>query len=58
MILTPESINHYDVDVSDLNQAVQNSAVNIKYNLQNEKQENLNQATGDHNSTNGIDLAI
>ncbi|KAI9605156.1 hypothetical protein H4Q26_003131 [Puccinia striiformis f. sp. tritici PST-130] len=53
-----QSINHYDVDVSDLNQAVQNSAVNIKYNLQNEKQENLNQATGDHNSTNGIDLAI
>ncbi|KAH9464493.1 hypothetical protein H4Q26_012618 [Puccinia striiformis f. sp. tritici PST-130] len=58
LILMLESINHYNVKTSDLNQAVQNYAVNVKYNLQNEKQENSNQATGDHNSTHGIDPAI
>ncbi|POV99471.1 hypothetical protein PSTT_13762 [Puccinia striiformis] len=57
LILMLESINHYNVKTSDLNQAVQNYAVNVKYNLQNEKQ-NSNQATGDHNPTHGIDPAI
>ncbi|KNF02994.1 hypothetical protein, variant [Puccinia striiformis f. sp. tritici PST-78] len=46
------------LETSDLNQAVQNYAVNVKYNLKNEKQENSNQATGDHNPTHGIDPAI
>ncbi|KAI7958144.1 hypothetical protein MJO29_006361 [Puccinia striiformis f. sp. tritici] len=32
-----QSINHYNAKTSDLNQAVQNYAVNVKYNIQNKK---------------------
>ncbi|OAV89898.1 hypothetical protein PTTG_28499 [Puccinia triticina 1-1 BBBD Race 1] len=58
LILSLESINHYNLKVSDLNQAVQNYALNVKYNLQNQNQDDANQGAGDHNNNNSIDPAI
>ncbi|KNZ46077.1 hypothetical protein VP01_757g7 [Puccinia sorghi] len=54
-----KSINHYNLKVSDLNQAVQNYALNVKYNLQNQNQDDPNHvAGGDHDTNNTIDPPI
>ncbi|PLW52256.1 hypothetical protein PCANC_01704 [Puccinia coronata f. sp. avenae] len=57
LIVTLESINHYNLQVSDLNQAVQNYALNVKYNLQNQNQDDPSQTADDQNA-NTIDPAI
>lgn len=43
LIASLESINHYNLKVSRLNQAIQNYALNVKYNLQNQDSDQSNQ---------------
>jgi hypothetical protein len=57
LIASIQSINHYNLQVSDLNQAVQNYALNVKYNLQNQNQDDPSQTADDQNA-NTIDPAI
>lgn len=51
LILSLESINHYNLKVSDLNQAIQNYALNVKYNLQNQKSDD--QTSDDDEANDG-----